>query len=106
MLSLFCGEGKAGSLMMRDCVFCVSRVNRWNDPENNWKKAPFNVERIPTIIKLPAGEAESIEAKVRPVLLFSLSRSRWADSFGGHRSRRHHESKKLRFSKEVCSNHS
>lgn len=39
--------------------------SRWNDPASPWKGAPFGVERIPTILKLPAVEGRSVEDRVR-----------------------------------------
>lgn len=42
------------------------RRNRWNDPASPWKHPPWNVERIPTILKLPVvGEGVAVEDRVR-----------------------------------------
>ncbi|KAM0755585.1 hypothetical protein T439DRAFT_320285 [Meredithblackwellia eburnea MCA 4105] len=43
-------------------IVYVGDRETWNKPENPWKQAPFNIERIPTILKLK-GEG-SIEDKI------------------------------------------
>lgn len=38
-------------------VIYVGQRDEWNEPSNPWRQAPFNVERVPTILKVQPGDA-------------------------------------------------
>ncbi|KAK4701075.1 hypothetical protein P7C70_g5163, partial [Phenoliferia sp. Uapishka_3] len=44
-------------------IVFVGDRETWNDPENPWRRAPFNVTKIPTILKL-SGDSQNVSEKV------------------------------------------
>lgn len=36
-------------------------AQRWNTPDNPWRQVPFSVDRVPTILKVPAGSEDVVE---------------------------------------------
>jgi hypothetical protein len=55
---------------LQGTVVYVGQREEWNETTNPWRQAPFNVERVPTILKVEPGDAPVAErvAKARHIV--------------------------------------
>ncbi|KAM0790684.1 hypothetical protein ACM66B_004543 [Microbotryomycetes sp. NB124-2] len=43
----------------------VGSRDEWNKPDNTWRQAPFNVERVPTVLKVEPVEHVEASTKIQ-----------------------------------------
>jgi hypothetical protein len=47
------------------CPAGANVVDRWRAPDNAWKKEPFLIEKLPTVVKVTAGGVSGVWQTVR-----------------------------------------